>query len=52
MGSVAYFPETFGERLIPLALRILQGENVSLISYTDLVVLTQANLEQYYPNGT
>jgi len=51
MGSVAYFPDTFGERLIPLALRILEGEKVSLISYTDMVVLSRANLEQYYPNG-
>jgi ribose transport system substrate-binding protein len=50
IGSVAYFPDTFGERLIPLALRILQGEKVPLISYTDLVILTRDNLDQYYPD--
>lgn len=50
MASVAYFPDTFGERLIPLALKILEGGKVPLISFTDLVVLNRANLDQYYPN--
>ena len=50
IASVAYFPDTFGERLIPLALKILEGEKVPLISYTDLVVLNRTNLDQYYPN--
>jgi len=48
-ASVAYFAQTYGERVIPLALKILQGEKVPLISYTDLVVLTRDNLEQYFP---
>jgi ribose transport system substrate-binding protein len=51
VASVAYFPDTFGERLIPLALKILAGEKVPLISYTDLVVLNRSNLDQYYPNA-
>jgi ribose transport system substrate-binding protein len=50
LASVAYFPDTFGERLIPLALKILEGQKVPLISYTDLVVLNRTNLDQYYPN--
>lgn len=51
IASVAYFPETYGERLIPLALRVLAGDRVPLISYTDIVVLTRANVDQYYPDG-
>jgi len=50
-ASIAYFPETFGERLIPLALRILQGEKAPLSCYTDVVVLTRQNLQQYYPDS-
>ncbi len=48
-ASVAYFPETYGDRVISLALRILARENVPLTSYTSHVVLTTANVEQYYP---
>jgi ribose transport system substrate-binding protein len=48
-ASVAYFPEGYGERVIALALRVLAGETVPAASYTDHVVLTNANVEQYYP---
>jgi ribose transport system substrate-binding protein len=48
-ACVAYFPETYGDRAISLALRILARENVPLTNYTSHVVLTPANVEQYYP---
>jgi ribose transport system substrate-binding protein len=48
-ASVAYFPESYGERVIALAIRILAGEKVPLVTYTNHVVLTSSNLEQYYP---
>ncbi len=48
-ASVAYFPETYGDRVISLALRIVAREIVPLTSYTQHVVLTPANVEQYYP---
>ena len=47
-ASVAYFPDGYGERIITLALRILAGRKVPIASYTDHVVLTSANLDQYY----
>jgi ribose transport system substrate-binding protein len=48
---VAYFPETYGERVIAQALSILNGDKVPLISYTNHVVLTKANLDQYYSSN-
>jgi ribose transport system substrate-binding protein len=49
-ASVAYFPESYGERVIALATRILEGEKVPLTTYTNHVVLTRSNIEQYYPS--
>jgi len=48
-ASVAYFPQTYGERIMSLALRILRGEKVQLATYTEHVVLTKAKIERYYP---
>lgn len=48
-ASVAYFPASYGERVIAIALRILGGEKVPLTVHTDHVVLTRKNIEQYYP---
>lgn len=50
-ASVASFPETYGERVISIAMHILQGEPVPVVSHTQHVVLTTANLEQYYPSA-
>ena len=49
-ASVAYFPESYGERVIALTIRILEGEKVPLTTYTNHVVLTNSNIEQYYPS--
>jgi ribose transport system substrate-binding protein len=35
IGATAYFPEQYGEKLIPLALRILRGEPVPPAVYMD-----------------
>lgn len=48
-ASVSYFPHTYGERLIPLALKILEGEKVPLFCYAEHALLTKENLSQYYP---
>jgi len=49
MATVTYFPGTYGERVIPLALKILAGEKVPLTCWTDHVVLTATNLHEYFP---
>ncbi len=48
-ATVAYFPHTYGGRVMPLALKVLAGDKVPLIAYTDHVVLTEQNLPEYYP---
>jgi ribose transport system substrate-binding protein len=47
-GSVAYFPESYGERILKLAITILEGGHPPLASYTDHVVLTASNLSEFY----
>ena len=48
MATVAYFPHTYGERVMQLALKVLAGEKVPLTAYTPHVVLTAQNLLEYY----
>jgi ribose transport system substrate-binding protein len=48
-ASVAFFGESYGERVLALALKILEGEKAPLTSFTDHVVLTAENLRDYYP---
>lgn len=46
-ASIAYFPASYGERVIAMALKILGGEKVPLTLHTDHVVLTSDNIDQY-----
>jgi len=49
IGSVAYFPERYGEQLIPLALDILgQRATVPRAVFIKHQLLTPSNLSQYY----
>lgn len=47
-ASVAFFPEAYGERVMSIALSILEKERVPLASYTNHVVLTRNNLKEFY----
>ena len=47
-GAVAHFPERFGGKLIPLAMRVLRGEPAPQTTYTDHALLTGATLGRYY----
>ncbi len=49
IGSVAYFPERYGDYLIPLALEILGGKKPSPENFVDHVLITRDNVEKYYP---
>jgi ribose transport system substrate-binding protein len=50
VGSVAYFPERYGERLMQLAADILDGKNVPPAVFVDHVVITPRDVDRYYPN--
>ena len=49
VGSTASFPEKYGDKLIPLMLKALNGEKLPPEVYTDHVFLTRDNVNQYYP---
>ena len=51
IGSVAYFPERYGDSLIPLALDILEGRPHEKENFVDHVLITKDNLDEYYPEG-
>lgn len=50
LGSVAYFPETYGQGLIALALKILGRQPVPPAVFTRHQVLTPDNVNHFYPN--
>jgi ribose transport system substrate-binding protein len=55
VGSTAFMPERYGEKLIDLAMRILQEEQVPPAVYMDHVFINRDNIDLYYaeqtPNG-
>jgi ribose transport system substrate-binding protein len=50
IGSVAYFPERYGEELITLALDILARRPTPPAKFVRHQIITPANLDHYYPN--
>ncbi|MCS7038184.1 MAG: substrate-binding domain-containing protein [Anaerolineae bacterium] len=49
IGTTRYAPESYGEKLLPLALRILKGEPVPPAVYNQHVFITRENIDDYYP---
>jgi ribose transport system substrate-binding protein len=49
IGSTAYRPEKYGEKLIDLAFKILNGEPVSPAVFTDHTFITAENIDLFYP---
>lgn len=49
IGTTAYMPERYGERLIDIAINILHGISVPPAIYIEHVFLTKENLDNYYP---
>jgi ribose transport system substrate-binding protein len=50
VGTTASFPEKYGDKIVPLMLKMLKGEPVPPEAYTDHVFLTRDNIGQYYPH--
>jgi ribose transport system substrate-binding protein len=50
IGSVAYFPETYGAQLIKLALEILEKKPVPPAVFTQHELVTSENVDKVYPN--
>lgn len=49
IGSTAYRPEKYGEKLLELALKILNGDSVPPAVYIDHVFITPQNVDRFYP---
>lgn len=49
IGSTAYMPEHYGDKLLELAMRILHGEPVPPAVYTKHIFVTADNIDRYYP---
>lgn len=49
LGSVAYFLDRYGSEILPLALKMLQGEHVPPRSFTGHVLVTAKNVFKIYP---
>ena len=49
IGSVGYFPERYGEQLIPLALQILEHKQVPPAVFVKHHLITPYNVGEYYP---
>lgn len=50
-GSTASFPEKYGEKIMPVLLKGIQGEKMPGKFFTTHVVLTKGNVDKYYPDG-
>jgi ribose transport system substrate-binding protein len=49
VGSTAFMPERYGEKLTDLALRILRGESAPPAVFMDHVFVSAENVDVYYP---
>lgn len=47
IGSVAFFPEEYGSKIIPAVLRWLNKEQVPPPFYTDHVMVTKENIDEH-----
>jgi ribose transport system substrate-binding protein len=50
IGSTAFFPEGYGERLLNLAIKILNGQPVPPAVYMEHVFIKDDNINFYYPD--
>jgi ribose transport system substrate-binding protein len=49
IGSTAYWPERYGEKLIPLAIKLVQGEAVPPAEHIDHEFIDADNIGRFYP---
>ena len=50
VGSIAYFPERYGRRLIPLCVDLLERRPVPPAVFVDHQLVTKDNVDRIYPN--
>lgn len=50
IGSTAYFPERYGDKIIPAIMALMNGQPLPPAVYVDHVFITPKNVKQYYPD--
>jgi ribose transport system substrate-binding protein len=50
IGSIAPFPERYGEMIIQMALDIVQGRSVPPAVYAPIQLVTPQNIDKFYPS--
>jgi ribose transport system substrate-binding protein len=50
VGSVGYFPERYGDKLVPLAIKLSKGQTTARNVYIDHVWIDNKNIRNFYPN--
>jgi ribose transport system substrate-binding protein len=50
IGGVDYFPQIYGERVMQVALNLLQGQSVAPATYTEHLLVTTENVDFIYPD--
>lgn len=48
-GDVAYFPEKYGEYIIPAVCAMIEGKDVPTHIYVENEVITEENIDEFYP---
>ena len=48
-GAVAFFPERYGEYLVPAAVSLMKGEAVPPFMYVENEIITLDNIDEWYP---
>jgi ribose transport system substrate-binding protein len=48
LGLVGFFPEKYGEQIIPLVLKILGGEAVPPMAFIEHTLITKENVAEFY----
>lgn len=49
IGSVAYFPNRYGEWVMPILEKMINGEAVEDVNYIDHQMITWDNIQEHYP---
>src|SRR5262249_10504522 len=51
IGSVGYFPEKYGDQIVPLVLKMLGGEPVPPTAHIEHVLINRQNASLFYPES-
>jgi ribose transport system substrate-binding protein len=51
VGEVGYFPQRYGDYVVPALINLIQGKKLPKILYLKPHVITNANIKSYYPSA-